>query len=763
MPGSSPHGLTAPEHISRRAHNTANGYGDRSSTPTGLGLRIPSHQPQPYYTPGQDGARPSLHHSNRSYGSPRHDAFADNDGPASSPPPDEANVFFQPEGITTAAAYNSPLLYTTKAAQKRFKASTLYGETDHSDYIQEGEVTPTVASRPTFQPYKSSSSARIRLVPQANGLTYTAAPASAYSQDSYSKSSRGFIVYILQLLPVRIQRVFKRKRKKSLSSDIRAGTSIPIPAQRSRLRLVLVACLTVVAVIYLVGPRKGTSLATSSLSELEASIPSEVPISVVIPTRKWWQVSHETTQSRPQKGGYNLTIRRCKLVLITLIVVKKKVSSFAKPYHTFDELMALSSKHALLIPPQEGIPESLPSVSIIVDCLKSPDSFSEAHMEAMNSLLVTLSTESIQPAAIHILISPDDYPRTNPGLFGSNTGKVSLYTISASMHQHYLTTPAFADIDSEYVLLLCCPKARGDRLRRTSNTNYLSNLLHVTGTEEYSSKALTSSGVATRPHPGSENRRAIAYGSKSLTNGDGDTGENKYRQLRESRPVDFAFGDLLVRSTWLDVLKTESDVASAQQTGAQSHGVIASLGRKLGKQLQVQTWALPLDAPEAYTSQTLPYDLLDFIRGHPEEFEAVEEDELNVKGPGSPAKLAVMISKNDHPYTSLWETIVCAFADDTIYGHEVRLFASYDAMDVQDYMSSCPEVEIHSLNIEAVQAWSPDICLTTSEAQSDIAAASLGCFRINVPGEDLAHLDWLVALPLESLLSESRISSSQEP
>lgn len=414
--------------------------------------------------------------------------------------------------------------------------------------------------------------------------------------------------------------------------------------------------------------------------------------------------------------------------------------------------MALPSRYKLLSD-EHWPPTELPTLTIIIDCIGTRDPLASEHKEAINHLLAALANDKYPPSAIRLLISPDDYPRTNPGLYGYERGKTSIYTLSPSS-ENVLSTPAFGNIETEFLLLLQCPTSHAPAADEAENPTFLASLLQIAGNEQYANKALTMSGLARKPLSVGDNGY-VAYGMGKGTLEDGYD-EVKYRQLSESRVVDIPYGSLLIQSTWLKSLEIapENNKVTSDDSHTKSLGLIGKIGRGLHENLDVKTWALPLVLPAVYRTSAYITDFLDFARHLPEDASIAMQDVIPHEAAlGSPAKLAVLLSKTDLEFAASWETIICGFADEAVFGHEVRAFVSDEMEDSQVFVLSCPEVEVSRMTIDALQAWSPNVCLTSSEGYVDIKASDLSCFNLRLPSAELAYIDWIPALPLESILS----------
>lgn len=252
----------------------------------------------------QDGSRSSsrLWQFSPSMVPDRHEGFSADNEAASSPPPDAANKHAHPEGTSTAAAYNSPLLHTAKTAQRRFKPNTLYEEYDQRPYINDTEGTPTVANRPSLQTYRSHSSAKIHLIPRDNDHVYAAVPPSAALKDNHPKPANRYLSQALPLLPLPLQRLWRRQRKKSSSSDIHRIVGRPQSARaNSRLGLVLVVCMSLVVFVWLLRHAKTTPAENRAPEEDSGANVSE-PAKALVPTWKWWSPPQQTVASKPKKG-----------------------------------------------------------------------------------------------------------------------------------------------------------------------------------------------------------------------------------------------------------------------------------------------------------------------------------------------------------------------------------------------------------------------------------------------------------------------------
>lgn len=420
------------------------------------------------------------------------------------------------------------------------------------------------------------------------------------------------------------------------------------------------------------------------------------------------------------------------------------------PRHTFEELMALSSKYTRLDPPGIKTSEDLPSVTVIVDCIKVGDPFGTAETALLNAFLASAFAEPVRVPSIRVLISSDYYPRSKPDLYGSETGKIRLFTLSDSVKNHF-ATPAFLDISSNYVYLLQCPSPNQSLSTHLfSGPTHISDLIQIAGTAEYEDKALSTAGIA-RVQSGMQGPVVMAYGPYQKPDED-EREKAAYRQLRESRPIEIPLGELLIASSWLSALIVDSADRDTATSDGFPYGLTASMGQMLASQLHIKSWAVPLDP--RFSIDALPTGLLDVARKLPEAFGWPDQTELNTKLMGSSAKIAVLITSADEAYATVWETIICSFAKDTTYSHEIRLFAGFDARDSQVYIMNCPGVEVHPLQKDALETWSPDICLMSSESRLDIRSMHLPYFELDVPRAELRHLEWLAALPLESLLSK---------
>lgn len=386
---------------------------------------------------------------------------------------------------------------------------------------------------------------------------------------------------------------------------------------------------------------------------------------------------------------------------------------------------------------------------MIIDCIGARDPLGTDKRVYVNSFLSAVFAESVQIASVRFLLSPDDFPHANPGLLNFETGKIKLFTISDSVTNH-LSTPAFDDLASDYVHLVRCPSpGRAQQRQEYSASSHISTLVQIAGTEEYGSRALSTAGIA-KSQPGLHGRQPImAYGPHASEE---RHEEIEYRLLTESRPLDVPYSNLLIFSSWLNALSVESALEALGSKHNSQYDLIASVGQLLRDQLHIECWALPLGSP--FSFEASPRELLNFADNLQEAYSSPDQSDFGSKSIGTPARIAVLVSSADEPYASSWETILCSIAEETIYGHEVRLFVPHDIKDSHLYTLNCPEVEVHPLHGNSVQAWAPDICLTASESQLDISVMSLPYTHVSVPGADLGHMDWLAALPLESLLSK---------
>ncbi|KAK9895275.1 hypothetical protein P389DRAFT_154079 [Cystobasidium minutum MCA 4210] len=305
------------------------------------------------------------------------------------------------------------------------------------------------------------------------------------------------------------------------------------------------------------------------------------------------------------------------------------------------------------------------------------------------------------------------------------------------------------------MLLLRCPTTQATEGSSEGRTDFIASLVQIAGTEQYGNKALATSGFSRRPlHTSDSTFGVIAYGPERRSSLDGQHDEVIYRQLSESRPVDMPYGNLFVKSEWLAALAISSEDQSSQEQQQGRGGIIAELGRRLDHQLKVKTWALPLPFHGTHAPLVHQAEFLNYARQLLGDSAVAAEDPTGMdRTLGSPAKIAVLLSNPDLEYATSWMNIICGFADEAIYGHEVQVFSSLDVEDGRDFVLECLEVEVHTLTADSLRAWTPDICLASVEAAGTRIALDPSYFTISTPGAELAHLDWLHALPLESLLN----------
>lgn len=396
----------------------------------------------------------------------------------------------------------------------------------------------------------------------------------------------------------------------------------------------------------------------------------------------------------------------------------------------------------------------VPTATVIIDCIKTQDPLGPERRSGINDLLASLAESKVQATSIRILVSSEDYPRPDPALFGFEKGTTSIYTLSGTT-QNFLSTPAFSGVTTEFMLLLRCPTTQATEGSSEGRTDFIASLVQIAGTEQYGNKALATSGFSRRPlHTSDSTFGVIAYGPERRSSLDGQHDEVIYRQLSESRPVDMPYGNLFVKSEWLAALAISSEDQSSQEQQQGRGGIIAELGRRLDHQLKVKTWALPLPFHGTHAPLVHQAEFLNYARQLLGDSAVAAEDPTGMdRTLGSPAKIAVLLSNPDLEYATSWMNIICGFADEAIYGHEVQVFSSLDVEDGRDFVLECLEVEVHTLTADSLRAWTPDICLASVEAAGTRIALDPSYFTISTPGAELAHLDWLHALPLESLLS----------
>lgn len=439
-----------------------------------------------------------------------------------------------------------------------------------------------------------------------------------------------------------------------------------------------------------------------------------------------------------------------------LPLAKKKATSFARPYHTLDELLGLPSRFNSTSDVSLNEPiQAFPSLTVLIDCVNTDYPLGGARKSSLNSVLETLWSQKIQPSSICVLVSPDNYPRTNPSLFGYSEGTTKIYTLSGYDEEFVLKTP-FSTIQSEYVLLLECPPLQEYKQPTVNDTDFLVKTVRIAGTDQYSSSALTFSGLARSPLQ-FESSGFIAYGNQPVPDGylHDENSEVIYHELKESRQVAVPHGALLLQSNWLNGLR-EGVIQARGALKMVTRGLVETIGRRLNDQLHIKTWALPISGFSLYDN-AVRSELLDLAKRLPQDYlRPSNNDEHRDATLGSSAKVAILLSERDLEYAQAWESITCGFADETIYGHEVRLYTDLSEAETHPVILGCPEVEVLPLRPSLIQAWQPDVCLTTMQMQIDDMMVGLSALHIEIPDTDLIHVDWLVALPLESLLSKSR-------
>jgi hypothetical protein len=328
----------------------------------------------------------------------------------------------------------------------------------------------------------------------------------------------------------------------------------------------------------------------------------------------------------------------------------------------------------------------------------------------------------------------------------------------SSSVETFLSAPAFNEIVTDHTVLLQCPSPHEGEL--TASTDYITTLLRMVGTDEYSNTLLSTSGLARRSEGTAELAGWNVYASTGEPVHD-DSDNTLFRKLEESRPVDLPMGNLLFSSVWLDALRMQVDgqLRSSHQTSYRATTISEALAYQLRLNLGIDAWALPIPVPQAYSSEDLLAQMIDFAKTLADDFMQFGTSTVSKDADadhGSAARVAVLLPSSQSDAISLWESIICGFAEDGIYEHEIKVFLSASSLSNDLFIRSCPEVQLQALETRAVQDYKPDICLTTIGADIgayiDIVAAS--CVHINVPEAEVAHLDWMPALPVESLRSK---------
>jgi hypothetical protein len=317
MQGSSPlHGSTSPPKQDAATGRVQSTHRSNGGT-TGPVLRTSPRRKHQYYT---TIATPRLQQdqsfgdNSSGRGSPhlasgtiKPNAYSE-DG--NSPPPDDDDSSLHPRGTTTAAAFNSPLLHSTKFAQKRFNAGTLYSDTDqpfHEDGCSDGDRTPTLGSsnigRTLVTSYKPLVQSRLRPIPPGNGYTSALHSTSSYRLDGrttsiprYTLVQRGF-----RLLPSRIQRLIKKRKKKLFTPEMTFENG-ERPSETYVPRILYLGLLVLVYIIY------RYSFGARHSSQVTSEKPG-VPTSAQnfekhpLPTRKWWQALEQAPSTKPMRKG----------------------------------------------------------------------------------------------------------------------------------------------------------------------------------------------------------------------------------------------------------------------------------------------------------------------------------------------------------------------------------------------------------------------------------------------------------------------------
>lgn len=214
----------------------------------------------------------------------------DSDGEASSPPLDEPDGPNQPEAITTAAAYNSPMLFSSKLAQKRFNTGALYAESDHP---YEDDSDNHVAS--SIERYRTP---RIRPKIYENGYSATT---KRTSQGVRANSTRHTFSRVLELLPFRIQRLFNKRRKKILSPELHIEPHREQASRRPTL-LFLLSCVVIAGLVYLVFPSDQAAQTAGDLVQEDTSSDAQHIQKPSLPARKWWEASPDPAVQKKRKG-----------------------------------------------------------------------------------------------------------------------------------------------------------------------------------------------------------------------------------------------------------------------------------------------------------------------------------------------------------------------------------------------------------------------------------------------------------------------------
>ena len=391
-------------------------------------------------------------------------------------------------------------------------------------------------------------------------------------------------------------------------------------------------------------------------------------------------------------------------------------------------------------------------MTAIIDCLSHGDVSSAEISASINALVRELQAQSIAPDAVRVLARQKPQSDSQMSLAGT-PGWASVLAIPDGADP--LSSVKAIQPTSHFTLVLSCPSGISRPLLDAGSVELL---VRVAGNDAYSSRIISNAGFSFSPwHDDSQPSPLIPWSASPATT-EGDLPATAARQLERTQAIDIPYGLSLIQTSWLSIDRIDNAEEADHSPLAllPDFGLSAYIAILLRRKAGIHALALPV-APEVSVSpgdlvsiavrfDSLPLEAL--VTGSP----PIDQDKVRATPIGTAARVAVYLA-DEEADNSDWEDLICGFAKEAIFGHEVRVFlpTASASPNIGSMLGRCPEVLYRRLDI-LQQDWTPDVCL-----RGALQGASGGtgkCVGITLPEEDVRHASWMSALPLESLQSE---------
>lgn len=649
----------------------------------------------------------------------------------------------QPQGASTSTIFKSPTLNTSQTAQKRFNASHPNASAEHpfERVAANGKVAPAHIADLQPSPSKLKGSNRIRLDLVHNGSP-TKQPQSQIRNRYDMQGIQPFqqnSQRLARVLPIQVQRFFKRRKSEDTLAFDPFSTSLSRPRSTGLqillyITLALFICIAWYTVFHDTADEPEKQLPSKSSPAAWPSLQASVT-----PVR-WWHRQESSSNASRDKA---------------LLKRGSKATFYSHPYHTIEELRLLSSKHGSGDANSTNTQPVSLSVSVIIDCTASRRGTESVNVSGLKQFIASMELASFMPSSVRVLATThfklwlDSENIDLGGLHVEGVGNVNGH-LGPALFAINRNLPS----DNAYLLALTCPRGTEDEeidSSSLSTTQFLHDMKHAAGTELYSGKALTISGIA---HSRNQGERAdnIAYYSGPSHDWKANDRTSTMRNLVESRRVDLASQSLFIPADWVKTLARLEHRNLDAHFATDGVPMIPMLSRQLYLQLGIETWAIPSSPPAGYMDETVSQDLSNLAESALRYL--VDATHPNEELGGTGASVAIFLDDVTVDLINAWSPIVCEFAAARQFHHIVRVYSRNIEVRRASDFSNCPEVSIEPSTAAFQDGRQPDVCFTATGSRADFEAGA-ACVVVPLPEAGLHCMDWIAALPLESLKSTS--------